>query len=180
MSFVGVVLLLISSGVIIIVVAAGLVFSPVVLPIHRRHMRGQPPIMILELSNHLMQSFYSWKVRDVVRFIPVVLLMFVVMLITSIMWMMLIITNITNIINHIRTLAPYGTIQSLRGGCSRPYSGCQCVDLFSRVSDDVSTRFELFVCSSGGRPARDSDTRFKTLFYSSRSKKDQLLTCDSP
>ena len=96
----GVVFLLISSGIIIILVAAGLIFSLVILPIYCCHLRGQPPILILELSDYPMQSFYSRRARDVVHLILVMLLMLVVMLIV------LITQVVTNIISHVHTLTP--------------------------------------------------------------------------
>ena len=85
---------------------------------------SQPPILILELSNHSMQSCYSRRVRDMVRLIPIVLLMLVVILIMLIMRMMLVITNIKKINNHIHSLEFYGDHSILRGDYSWPHGGC--------------------------------------------------------
>ena len=57
-SVVSVVFLLISSGVIIVSVAAGFVLVPIVLPIYYYHLSGQLFILILKLSDHLIQPFY--------------------------------------------------------------------------------------------------------------------------
>ena len=51
---------------------------------------------------------------------------------------------------------------------------------FPRASDDVHCKSELFACSFGGGPAKDFNAQVKTLFHSSMSKRDQLLTFDSP
>ena len=121
----------------------------------------------------MIQPFYSCRVRDVVRLVPVVLLVVVVMMIMLIMQMMLIITNI---IDHICTLAPCVDHLIFRGGYSRLHSGHQCSNLFPRASDDIHSRSK---CSSDRGSAKDSDAQVKNLFYSSESKKDQLLTIDS-
>ena len=148
MSFVGVILLLISSRAIIIAVATGLIFSSTVLSIHQCHLHGQPPILILELSDHLMQPFYSWRVKNIACLVFVVLLMVVIMPIILIMRVMLVITNITSIIDHICTLAPCVDHLILRGGYSWSHSGRQWSNLFLRAFDDVHST-ELFVCSFG-------------------------------
>ena len=156
--------------------AIGFVLPSIILSIHCCHLRGQPLVLILKLSDHSMQPLYSGKLRDVVCLIFVLLLMLVVMLIMLIMRIMLVITNI---ISHVRTLTPCGDHSTCIGVVFDLTVGANILTSFLRVFDNVRSRSELFVCSFDGGPAREYDTQIKTLFYSSMSKKDQLITFGS-
>ena len=78
-----------SSGVIIIPMAACLVLPPIVFPIHCCFLSGQPLILNLK-SDHLIQPFHSGRLRNVVRFIPIMPIMLVVILIV------LVVTNVSS------------------------------------------------------------------------------------
>ena len=84
---------------------------------------------------------------------------------------MLIVLVVTNILSHVHTLTPFGNHLTCMGVIFGSTMGANVLTYILRSSNVVLCKPKLFVCSSGGGPARDSNTQVKTLFHSSVSKK---------
>ena len=135
-SIIGVVFLFVSSRVIIILMVTSLIFPPIVFLINRCHLGWQLLILILELSNYLIQSLYGRRLGDVLHLIPILVIMLVVLVV-------LIMLVVGNMLSHVHTLTPYGDHSPFVGMIFGPVMGANVLTCFLRLSDIVLCNFEL-------------------------------------
>ena len=123
------------------------------------------------MSDHSIEPLDNGRLGNVVHLVSIMLIVLVVMLIVLV---------VTNILSHVYALTSCGDHSPFVGVVSRPTVGANALTYFLRSSNVVRYKSELFMCSSGGGSARDSDTQVKTRFHSSTSKRISYLPLTLP